>query len=85
MSGIIVSMEKTTLYLPTELHRAVREAAEREGRSQADVIRAALQAYLAERPRPRPTSIGLGRDPALSGREAEGWLERRWRGAGRRR
>ncbi len=71
-------MEKTTLYLPPELHRALREAARREGKSQAELIREALAAYLAQRQRPSFRSLGAGEDEELSGRTSEAWLERAW-------
>ncbi|WP_223674071.1 ribbon-helix-helix domain-containing protein, partial [Proteus terrae] len=71
-------MEKTTLYLPPELHRALKEAARREGKSQAELIREALAAYLTQRQRPAFRSLGVGEDEELSGRASEGWLERVW-------
>ncbi|MEZ0347551.1 MAG: CopG family transcriptional regulator [Thermus sp.] len=71
-------MEKTTLYLPPELHRALKEAARREGKSQAELIREALAAYLAQRQRPNFRSLGVGEDEELSGRTSEGWLARAW-------
>jgi plasmid stability protein len=52
-------VEKTTLYLPTEIQLALRDAAKRVGRSQADLVREALSRYLAEQPRPMPKSIGI--------------------------
>lgn len=72
-------MEKTTLYLPEELQRRLRDTARREGRSQADLVREALVEYLADAPRPAPSSLGAGCDPDLHAREAEEWLEARWR------
>src|SRR5206468_1651199 len=41
-------MEKTTLYLPKELQRELRETARREGRPQAALVREALDTYLLE-------------------------------------
>jgi hypothetical protein len=68
-------MDKATLYLPTELHIALREASRRMGRPQAEVIREALQTYLQEHAaRPMPRSIGMGSDPELSGADSEDWL-----------
>ena len=44
-------MTKTTLYLETEMTFSVRQCANTEGRSQADVIRAAISAYTRDRVR----------------------------------
>jgi len=71
-------VEKTTLYLPPELRRALKEVARREGRSQAELIREALVAYLEKKTRPLPRSLGLGEDEGLAGRDAEAWLEKAW-------
>jgi hypothetical protein len=47
-------MFRTTVYLPDELKRRLERAARAQSRSEADVIRAALDAYTArEQPRPR--------------------------------
>lgn len=37
--GMMYGMERTTVYLPTELKRALELAAKLEGRSEADLIR----------------------------------------------
>ncbi len=47
-------MVKTTVYLPEELKQRVRNAAALEGRSEAEVIRAALLAYTAPQGARRP-------------------------------
>lgn len=72
-------MEKTTLYLPEDLQRRLRDAARREGRPQAELVRQALIEYLADAPRPTPASVAAGCDPDLLARNAEEWLEARWR------
>lgn len=70
--GRLGIMDKTTLYLPTELRIALRERSRRTGRPQAEVIRVALQMYLREHDdRPMPRSIGIGSDPELSGADSE--------------
>jgi len=71
-------MERTTLYLPSDLQHALRDEARRRGRPQAQLVREALRAYLNSQERPVVTSVGLGEDSAVSAREAEGWLEREW-------
>ena len=46
-------MRKTTVYLPDELKRRVEETARAQNRSEAEVIRAALEAFTdGERPSP---------------------------------
>jgi predicted transcriptional regulator len=74
----MVLMEKTTLYLPPDLHRALKEHARRSGRAQAELIREALASYLEGAAWPQPSSIGAGSDAELSGRESEEWLAREW-------
>jgi hypothetical protein len=72
-------MEKTTLYLPSELQVALRDAARRTGRSQAEIIREALATYLQQHRRPMPRSLGRGENPDLNGDETEAWLEAHFR------
>jgi Arc/MetJ-type ribon-helix-helix transcriptional regulator len=71
-------MEKTTLYLPSELQVRLKESAKRLRRSQAELVREALSEYLGKLEQPRPRSVGLGDEPELSGRESEAWLFRAW-------
>ena len=71
-------MEKTTLYLPTDLQRALKEQARRSGRAQAAIVREALETYLAGASWPQPGSIGAGADDGLSARESDEWLAREW-------
>jgi Arc/MetJ-type ribon-helix-helix transcriptional regulator len=73
-------MEKTTVYLPGDLHRALKEVARAERRAQAEVLRQALEEYLGRRERPRLRSVGVGEDKELSGAESEDWLRARWDG-----
>lgn len=74
-------VDRTTIYLTPEQRRRLRDAARRTGRRQADLIRAALDAYLAEVPATRPRSIGVGEDAGLDASASEAWLRERW-GAG---
>ena len=73
-------VDKTTLYLTPELRRRLRDSSRRSGRRQADIIRAALDAYLDEPATNRPRSIGAGDDPALDAEGSEAWLREHWRG-----
>lgn len=67
-------MRKTTVYLPDDLKAALERAAEAEQRSEAEIIRDALGAALAELTPPRPrvpvASVGLG-DPMIAERADE--------------
>ena len=72
-------MEKTTLYLPTELLRTFQQLAQRSGRSQAALMRAALQEYAAIQERPRLKSLGIAKGVALQGADVETALELGWR------
>jgi hypothetical protein len=48
-------MVKTTIYIPAPLKERVRRMAAEQSRSEAAVIRDALEAYTATTERPRPT------------------------------
>jgi plasmid stability protein len=47
-------MQKTTVYLPDELKKALARSAAARGLSEAELIREALRAITAESPAPRP-------------------------------
>jgi predicted transcriptional regulator len=49
---------KTTVYLDSDTVLALRQMAETQGRSQAELIRAALSAYTGKAKRPRIPGIG---------------------------
>lgn len=72
-------MDKTTVYLPQETRRRLRDAARRTGRAQAELVRLALDRFLAEQEAPTPRSIGIGADPEVTGANSEEWLRRHWR------
>jgi hypothetical protein len=58
-------MEKTTVYLPDELKRALERTALVSGRSEAELIRegVALVTRSSERPRPRGALFASGLPP----------------------
>lgn len=66
-------MKKTTLYLSDELKRKVEFVARKQGRSEADVIRAAIEAAVgSSAPRPRiPLSDRGFADPTIAERVDE--------------
>jgi hypothetical protein len=51
-------MVKTTVYLNPETALALRQLARAQGRSQAEVIREALELYASRATRPKPGGIG---------------------------
>ena len=75
---LVDAMHKTTLYLPADLQRRLREHARRTGSPQAVVVRAALQRYLEDAPRPALTSLGAGDDGELEAPDARAWMRARW-------
>ena len=76
------AMEKTTLYLPTEVQRSLRALSQRTGRPQATLVREAIERYLSGQERPRPASIGAASDGTLDAAESEEWLQDQWRRGG---
>jgi len=54
-------MVKTTLYLEEETVHVLEEIASEEGRSQGEIIRAALLSYKSQQTRPVPRGIGIYR------------------------
>lgn len=76
--GIVGTLNKTTIYLPDELHRSLQAAARRTGKSQAHLIREAVEGFLEEDDRPRLRSIGVGEDAELDARHAKEWLREHW-------
>lgn len=65
-------MVKTTVYLPVALKRRLEQVARTQGRSEAEVIRLALEDFTAhqDRPRPRLPLFSSG-DPTLAERVDE--------------
>jgi hypothetical protein len=67
-------MRKTTVYLPNDLKERLETFAQAEGRSEADVIRDAVAAAVADRPPPAPSvplpGVTLG-DPSIAERAGD--------------
>jgi Arc/MetJ-type ribon-helix-helix transcriptional regulator len=73
-------VQKTTVYLPDDIRRDLDGAARDTGRPQAELIREALRAYLADRPSAWPASIGRHRSGSgeFAARDDEEILAARW-------
>jgi predicted transcriptional regulator len=71
----MTDMTKTTLYLPDELLLTFRSLARRTGRSQAELMREALQGYAADQTPLRLRSVGIAKHASIHGDEVEAWLE----------
>lgn len=72
-------MVKTTVYLPDDIRRGLDGAARDSGRSQAELIREALRAYLDDRSPSRPRSFGRHRSGGtFAARDDEEILRARW-------
>jgi hypothetical protein len=62
-------MVKTTVYLPESLKRRLEQIARTQGRSEAEIIRRALETFTADQDRPRPRlPLFASGDPTLAER-----------------
>ena len=72
MYGIMYGMKRTTIYRPDELKAALEPTAAAEGKSEAEVVRAALAAATAGHAHPQPRlPLFRGADPTLAERVDE--------------
>jgi predicted transcriptional regulator len=71
-------LQKTTIYLPVDMHRQLSEVARRRQVSQAELIREAIRAFLAAQGQSRLRSLGAGRSNEITGRTARDWLRENW-------
>jgi Arc/MetJ-type ribon-helix-helix transcriptional regulator len=77
--GTLGGVQKTTVYLPDDIRRGLDGAARDTGRSQAELIREALRAYLNDRVPSWPTSFGRHHGGGtFAAREDEDILAARW-------
>ena len=76
MYGIVYGMQKTTVYIPDDLKRALGQLAALRGTSEAELIREALRSLTAAATAPKPIlplfqsgkpRLAEGVDRALSG------------------
>lgn len=71
-------MRKTTLYLPEEMQRGLKDAAKRTGKSESLMIREALAEYLVKQAPPRPKIIGMVSDGTFDARNTKAYLRKHW-------
>lgn len=72
-------MNKTTIYFSESTQRRLRDLARRRERSQADLIREAVDRYLDEAPMAGlPPSVGIVEDGGLDAADIEDWLRANW-------
>ncbi len=71
-------VDKTTIYLPPELRRALAEHARRVRRPQSEIICEAIATFVGAAPRPKMTFLGAGDDIQLSGASSESYLRERF-------
>jgi len=65
-------MIKTTIYLPEPLKRELKRLSKRLGRSEAQLVRDAIERLVEERPTPRPRlPLFASNDPTLAERVDE--------------
>ena len=65
-------MVKTTVYLPEQLKRRLEQLARRSGRSEADLVRAALEQFVGDHPQNKPRlPLFASGDPHLAERVDE--------------
>jgi predicted transcriptional regulator len=72
------TLEKTTVYLPSETRRRLTEVAHRRKVTQAQLIREALVVFLASQETPALRSLGAGHSDEITGRTARRWLRENW-------
>lgn len=71
-------MNKTTVYLPLETQRRLQEEALRIDRTQAAIIREAVERYLDMQEQPPLRSVGTLSKKSLTSSNQEQWLLEHW-------
>jgi predicted transcriptional regulator len=72
-------MEKTTLYLPTDLLATYTALARKRGRPKAELMRDALTAYADRQERDLPDWVGmLDIEDEFDSSNVKSWLRKNW-------
>ncbi len=67
-----------TVYMSHEMQASLKALAKRTGRSQADLMREALELYVRGQQRQLPSFVGIIEDGSLQARYVEDWLDHTW-------
>jgi len=73
------SMKKTTLYLEEEVLAEIKLTSRSEGRSEAEILREAIDDYLERRRSALPSIFGQGVGTKFTAAESEDWLRENWK------
>ncbi len=72
-------MRKTTVYLREEILSEIKLASRSEGRSEAEIVREALDDYFERRRAQLPSVFGKAKGKLFTAAESEDWLLENWR------
>jgi len=69
---------KATIDLPDEMAMKIKACAKQERRTEAELIREAVEAYLSNKKYPLPRILGTASSGKITGEESEDWLYANW-------
>ena len=72
-------MKKTTLYLEESVLAELKLTSRSEGRTEAEILREAINDYLERRRSALPTIVGTGTGRKFTAAESEDWLLENWK------
>lgn len=71
-------MQKTTIYLREDVVTEIKLVSRSEGRSEAEIVREALDAYFERRRSAVPAIFGTFAGGTIGAAESEDWLRENW-------
>jgi hypothetical protein len=75
----VFSMKKTTLYLEEGVLAEIKLISRSEGRSEAEILREAINDYLERRRSALPSIFGKGAGTKFTAADSEDWLLENWK------
>jgi len=72
-------MKKTTLYLDEAVLAEIKSVSRSEGRSEASLLRNAINDYLERRRASLPSIFGKGSGGKFDAADSEDWLHENWK------